>query len=73
MRRLAPHVPAGRLLESATLAGARALGFADEFGTIETGKRAELIAVRVPRGVEDVEEYLVSGIEPGAIQWLETG
>ena len=32
--------------------GARALGFGDEFGSIEPGKRAALIAVRVPAGVE---------------------
>jgi cytosine/adenosine deaminase-related metal-dependent hydrolase len=72
VRRLAPHVPAGRLLESATIAGATALGFGKEFGTIEVGKRAALIAVRVPRSVEDVEEYLVSGIQPDTITWLET-
>jgi cytosine/adenosine deaminase-related metal-dependent hydrolase len=71
VRRLAPGVPAARLLESATLHGAAALGFAKELGTIEPGKRAELIAVRVPPGVEDVEEYLVGGIEPDAIRWLE--
>ncbi len=63
-RRLAPRVPARRLLESATLIGARALGFGDEFGSIEAGKRAALIAVRIPAGVDDVEEYLVGGIEP---------
>jgi cytosine/adenosine deaminase-related metal-dependent hydrolase len=70
LRQLAPGVAASRLLQSATLAGAQALGFAGEFGTIEPGKRAELIAVTVPRGVEDVEEYLVGGIEPHAIKWL---
>jgi aminodeoxyfutalosine deaminase len=48
MRRLAPGVPAGRLLESATRTGARALGFAD-WGTIEPGSRAALIAVRARR------------------------
>ena len=72
VRRLAPQVPARRLLESATISGAAALGFAGEFGSIEPGKRAELIAVRVPRAIEDVEEYLVSGLQPDAITWLET-
>ena len=64
IRRLAPDVPARALLDSATRAGAEALGFEDAFGTIEPGKLAELIAVRVPAGVADVEEYLVSGIQP---------
>lgn len=73
MRNLAPHVPAARLLESATLSGAEALGFASQFGSIEPGKRAELIAVRLLRGVDDVEEYLVSGIQPDGIAWLDTG
>jgi imidazolonepropionase-like amidohydrolase len=72
MRLLAPHLPASRLLESATIAGAEALGFAHEFGTIDTGKRAELIAVRVPPAVDDVEEYLLSGIQPDVIEWLDT-
>ncbi len=72
VRRLVPHIAAGRLLESATIAGAAALGFAGEFGTIEPGKRADLIAVRVPRTIEDVEEYLLSGLQPDVIHWLAT-
>jgi cytosine/adenosine deaminase-related metal-dependent hydrolase len=72
-RRLAPRVPARTLLESATLAGARALRFEREFGSIETGKKGALIAVRVPEDVVDVEEYLLSGIEPEDIQWLDAG
>jgi len=71
-RRLAPRVPARTLLESATRRGAAALGFEDDYGTLEVGKRAQIIAVAVPPDVSDVEEYLVNGIEPSAIQWLET-
>jgi cytosine/adenosine deaminase-related metal-dependent hydrolase len=59
-RRLAPRVPARDLLRSATLCGARALGFGDTMGSIETGKEASLIAVRLPEGGSDVEEYLLS-------------
>ena len=69
-RRIAPRVPARALLRSATLTGATALGFGDDYGSIEPGKRASLIAVRVPEGVTDVEEYLVSGAEPVRLSWL---
>jgi aminodeoxyfutalosine deaminase len=71
VRRLAPGVPARRLLASATLHGAEALGFAAEYGSIEPGKRADLIAVTIPGGVEDVEEWLLGGVEPEAIRWLD--
>jgi cytosine/adenosine deaminase-related metal-dependent hydrolase len=71
MRRLAPEVPAARLIESATRHGAAALGFGGELGTLEPGKRAELVAVDLPDSVDDVEEYLMSGIEPGKIGWLD--
>lgn len=70
MRSLAPSVPARLLLGSATIVGAQALGF-DEYGVIEPGKRARLIAVDVPSGVDDVEEYLVAGIQPVQIRWVE--
>jgi cytosine/adenosine deaminase-related metal-dependent hydrolase len=71
VRRLARSVPASRILESATLAGAQALAFASELGSIEPGKRAQLLAVRVPAGVADVEEYLVNGVGPSDIRWLD--
>jgi len=70
MRALAPSVPAAALLESATLQGARALGFDAEYGTIEPAKSARLVAVSLPPGVDDVEEYLVSGVQPDQIRWL---
>jgi aminodeoxyfutalosine deaminase len=71
-RRIAPQVAARQLLESATLTGARALGFDGDFGAIEPGKRAALIAVALPEGVGDVEEYLLSGVQPSAIRWLDS-
>ena len=71
MRRMAPSVPARRLLDSATRQGARALGFDADFGTIEAGKSARLIAVDIPDGVEDVEEYLVSGVQAQQIRWID--
>jgi cytosine/adenosine deaminase-related metal-dependent hydrolase len=69
-RRIAGSVPPRRLLESATLAGARALGFEAQFGTIEPGKRAALIGVTPPGACDDVEEYLCSGVEPEQVRWL---
>jgi aminodeoxyfutalosine deaminase len=71
MRRIAPAVPASVLLDSATRQGARALAFDGEYGTIEAGKRARLLAVDVPSGTEDVEEYLVSGVRTEQVRWVE--
>lgn len=70
MRRLAPGVSAARMLESATLIGAQALGLGKELGSLTPGKRAEMIAVQLPDGVTDVEEFLLSGIQPAQIQPL---
>jgi cytosine/adenosine deaminase-related metal-dependent hydrolase len=70
MRALAPAVPAARLIESATRTGARALGFESDFGTLEAGKLARVLAVAIPDGVTDVEEYLVSGVTPDRLSWV---
>ncbi len=70
MRAIAPKVAASRLLESATRHGADALGFGADYGTIQPGKRARLIAVAIPPAVADVEEYLVGGVDADAITWL---
>lgn len=50
-----------RLLESATRGGAVALGLGAGYGRIAPGLRAPLLAVDVPPGITDVQEYLVSG------------
>jgi 5-methylthioadenosine/S-adenosylhomocysteine deaminase len=70
LRWLAPDIPARTLLESATLVGAKALGFGDEIGSIDVGKAAEIIAVETPEDITDVEEYLVSGIDPRQVSWM---
>jgi cytosine/adenosine deaminase-related metal-dependent hydrolase len=71
LHRLAPGVEPGRLLRSATLNGAAALGFERDFGAIEAGKRDALLAVSIPSGTTDVEQYLVSGIAPDQVRWLD--
>ena len=69
MRRLAPGVAAGRIIRSATLDGAAALGF-DDLGSIAPGRRTPLVSVRVPPDLDDVEEYLVSSIHASDVGWL---
>jgi aminodeoxyfutalosine deaminase len=77
LRRLAPDVAAARLLESATISGAAALGFEGDFGAIEPGKRDSLIAVDIPESLvpanaaRDVEEYLLSGITPDRVRRID--
>ncbi len=70
MRRLAPSVPASALLASATAVGASALGAGDRFGVIAPSRPASLIAVELRGATDDVEEYLLSGIEPDSVTWL---
>jgi cytosine/adenosine deaminase-related metal-dependent hydrolase len=72
VRRLAPSVPSRAILQSATRLGAEALGFGAELGTLQPGRRAEMIAVRLPAHVSNVEEYLLSGIEPRDVTWVDS-
>jgi cytosine/adenosine deaminase-related metal-dependent hydrolase len=70
MRALAPTVSAAALLDSATRQGAQALGFDQDYGTIEPGKSGRLLAVTIPADTIDVEEYLVGGVEQSQIRWI---
>lgn len=67
--RAVTSVPAATLLESATRGGAIALGLQDRFGCVVRGSSGPLLAARVPSGVDDVQEYLVSG-EVEDLQWV---
>jgi cytosine/adenosine deaminase-related metal-dependent hydrolase len=70
LRRVAPDIAPGALLDSATRQGARALGQEASCGTLARGKRATLVAVAIPAGVTDVEEYLVSGVPASSVRRL---
>jgi 5-methylthioadenosine/S-adenosylhomocysteine deaminase len=73
LRALAPEASPRRLLQVATLNGARALRVDQDFGTLDTGRRADLIAVGLPAGPVApgaVEEFLVRGVEPSQIAWV---
>lgn len=73
LRRLAPEAPARRLLAAATVGGAEALGLGADFGTIETGRRAELVVVDTA-GVADPEEAVLQGLDATRVRpWRLSG
>lgn len=54
-----PDIPAETVLKMVTLAGAEALGWADETGSLEAGKSADAVAVPLPdRDAADPHELL---------------
>jgi cytosine/adenosine deaminase-related metal-dependent hydrolase len=71
LRRLAPDLPARTLLSWATINGATALGLGGDLGAIAPGRRARLLAARMPRGLQDPEERLVAGLTAGEVAWVD--
>jgi cytosine/adenosine deaminase-related metal-dependent hydrolase len=71
LRRMAPEVPGALLLHLATLAGAEALGWGDQAGSLTPGKSADLVVVRLPQdGPDDPHELLLAGDGAvGAVLW----
>ena len=69
LHRLAPEVSPVELVSLATLGGANALGLGDQAGSLEPGKWADFIAVRLqqPSTTDPLEDLLSSQAEPEAV------
>jgi cytosine/adenosine deaminase-related metal-dependent hydrolase len=66
-----PDVPGATLLRMATLAGAEALGWAGETGSLEPGKSADLVVLSLPEREEEDPHRLVldSDLPVRAVLW----
>jgi cytosine/adenosine deaminase-related metal-dependent hydrolase len=63
-----PHVPVPTLFAMATIRGARALGMADRFGTIEPGKSADFCVFKVSSR-DPLRELLETDVLPDQV-WI---
>lgn len=60
-----PDFPGDQLLRMVTLSGAEALGWADECGSLQPGKSADLVAVSLPNTDPDDPHELLLADHPG--------
>jgi cytosine/adenosine deaminase-related metal-dependent hydrolase len=69
-----PLIPPQQVLHMATLGGARALRQDKNFGSIEPGKRAALLAVQLPLDAtsKDLMATVIRQGSKGAWRWVET-
>jgi 5-methylthioadenosine/S-adenosylhomocysteine deaminase len=72
LREIHPTIPARTLIEIVTSQGARAIGIADQFGTLQRGKQADL-AVFALGDVDEPEEAVVGGAGAANLQALAVG
>ena len=67
MHRQHPELTGATVLRLATLAGAEALGWEEETGSLEAGKSADLIAVALPDvDAQDPHDLVLAGQRPVA-------
>jgi aminodeoxyfutalosine deaminase len=67
---LYPEVSPERLVQMATINGAKALGLADRAGRLAAGKRADLVALPCDLNGDDPYDELVHGAAAPAAVWL---
>ena len=71
-----PTVPPMTILRMATIGGAQALGIDADYGTLEPGKTASLLAGSIPSAMkkqQDVAEYLVHHGNESRKAWILNG
>ncbi|MEW6428194.1 MAG: amidohydrolase family protein [Thermodesulfobacteriota bacterium] len=73
VQNLAPAIDPATIIAMGTLGGARALGLENDYGTIEPGKAASLISVRLDgaTGAESMLAELLSTTTGDKVQWLQ--
>ncbi|HHD56704.1 MAG TPA: amidohydrolase [Desulfobulbaceae bacterium] len=71
-----PAIDPMTIMQMATIGGAQALGIDADYGTLETGKSASLLAVSIPASMtdhQDVAEYLIHRGDESRKTWIVNG